>query len=68
MKKEYGGSGIPNLQGLSIYLIGSSINNYIHGEGTLLKRVIDTKYNTKDPNILCCHGDKHQPFGIYGVM
>jgi hypothetical protein len=55
MKKDYGGLGIPNLQDLNICLVGSAwIKRYIHGEGSLWKKVVDAKYNTRNPNILCC--------------
>jgi hypothetical protein len=49
MKKDYGGLGIPNLQDLNVCLIGSWIRRYIDGEGSLWKRVVDAKYNTKGP-------------------
>jgi hypothetical protein len=49
MKKDYGGLGIPNLQDLNVCLIGSWIRRYINGEGSLWKRVVDAKYNTKKP-------------------
>ena len=55
MKKDFGGMGIPNLQDLNLCLIGSWIKRYIQGEGSLWKRVIDSKYNTKNPIILSCH-------------
>jgi hypothetical protein len=54
MKKEYGGLGIPNLQDLNICLVGSWIRRYIHGEGSLWKRIVDAKYNTTYPNTFCC--------------
>jgi hypothetical protein len=54
MKKEFGGMGIPNLQDLNLCLIGSWVKRYIRGEGALWKRVIDAKYNTRNPNILAC--------------
>jgi hypothetical protein len=52
MEKDFGGMGIPNLQDLNLCLIGSWIKRYIQGEGALWKRVIDAKYNTRNPNIL----------------
>ena len=55
MKKEFGGLGIPNLQDLNQCLLGSWVKRYIQGECSLWKRVVDAKYNTKNPNILCCH-------------
>jgi hypothetical protein len=67
MKKDYGGLGIPNLQDLNVCLIGSWIRRYINGEGSLWKRVVDAKYNTKNPNILCCQ-DTHPSIFWKGVM
>jgi hypothetical protein len=67
MKKEYGGLGIPNMQDHNLCLIGSWIRRYINGEGSLWKKVVDAKYNTKKPNILCCH-DTHPSVFWKGVM
>jgi hypothetical protein len=58
MRKEFGGMGIPHLQDLNLCLLGSWIKRYIQGEGTLWRKIIDSKYNTRDPNILCCQ-DAH---------
>ena len=55
MKKGFGGLGIPNLQDLNLSLIGSWSRRYIQGEGALWGEVIDTTYNTRNPNMLCCH-------------
>ena len=54
MKKEYGSLGVPNLSDLNLCLLGSWVKRYIRGEGSLWKKIIDAKYNTKNPNILCC--------------
>jgi hypothetical protein len=67
MKKEYGGLGILNMQDLNLCLIGSWIRSYINGEGSLWKKVVDAKYNTKSPNILCCHDTNPSVFWK-GVM
>jgi hypothetical protein len=67
MKKEFGGLGIPNPQDLNIYLIGSWIRRYINGEGSLWKKVVDAKYNTKSPNILCYYDTQPSVF-LKGVM
>jgi hypothetical protein len=50
----FSGLGVLNLQDLNICVVGSWIKRYINGEGSLWKRVVDAKYNTKDPIILCC--------------
>ena len=58
MRKEYGGMGVLNLQDMNLCLIGSWVKRYIVGEGSLLKKIVDSKYNTRNPNIICCH-DSH---------
>ena len=67
MKEEYGGLGIPNLQDLNICMLGSWIRRYIQGEGSLWRKVIDTKYNTRSPNILSCQ-DIHPSTFWKGVL
>jgi hypothetical protein len=69
MRKEFGGMGILNLQDLNLCLLGSWIKRYIQEEGTLWRKVIDSKYNTTDPNILCCHGAHPSTFwkGVMGA-
>jgi hypothetical protein len=67
MLKSYGGMGIPNLQDLNLFLLGSWLKRYIQAEGTLWKKVIDAKYETKRPNILCCN-DPHPSIFWKGVM
>jgi hypothetical protein len=59
--------GISNLQYLNLCLIGSWIKRYIQGEGALWKKVIDAKYNTRNPNILTCQ-DIHPSIFWKGVM
>jgi hypothetical protein len=53
VKTEYGGLGIPNLQDLNICLVGSWIKRFIQGKGSLWKKIVDAKYNTRNPNIFC---------------
>lgn len=67
MKKEFGGLGIPNLQDLNLCLLGSWVKRYINGEGSLWRKIIDAKYDTKSPNILCCQ-DPHPSLFWKGVM
>jgi hypothetical protein len=67
MRKVFGGLGIPNLKDLNVCLLGSWFKRYIQGEGTLWRKVIDSKYNTRNPNILCCH-DTHPSTFWKGVM
>jgi hypothetical protein len=67
MKKEFGGLGIPNLKDLNLCLLGSWIKRYIKAEGSIWKKIVDAKYNTRQPNILCCQ-DTHPSILLKGVM
>ena len=67
MKKRVWGYGVPNLQDMNLCLIGSWVKRYIAGEGSLWRRIVDNKYNTKSPNILCCR-DPHPSQFWKGVM
>lgn len=49
LKKEFGGTGIPNLQDLNVCLIGSWVKRCISSEGSLWRKIVDAKYNTKSP-------------------
>jgi hypothetical protein len=51
--KEFGGLGVPDLRDLNISLLGSWIRRYQNGD-RLWREVIDSKYNTKNPNVFCC--------------
>ena len=53
MKQEFGGLGIPNLHDLNICLLGSWVKRYMAGEGKIWKKIIDSKYLSNSPNILC---------------
>jgi hypothetical protein len=48
-------------------LLGSSVKRYIRAEGSLWRKVVDAKYETKSPNILCSQ-DTHPPVFWKGVM
>jgi hypothetical protein len=67
MKKEFGGLGIPNLKDLNLCLLGSWIKRYIKAEGSIWKKIVDAKYHTRQPNILCCQ-DTHPSIFWKGVM
>ena len=54
MPKEYGGLGVPNLRDLNMCLLGSWLKRYNHADSKLWKDLVDFKYNTSKPNILCC--------------
>ena len=51
MRKEYGGSGVPNLRDLILCLLGSWLKRFLVDDGRLWKHVIDHKYRTNNPNI-----------------
>lgn len=62
MKKEYGGMDVLNLQDMNVCLIGYWVKRYLAGEGSLWRRVVDNKYNTRNPDILCCHDNNPSQF------
>ena len=53
MCKKFGGLGIPNLRELNMCLLGSWLKRYQEGGEKTWKLLLDFKYNTSDPNILC---------------
>jgi hypothetical protein len=67
LKKEYGGLGIPNIRDMNLCLLASWIRRYSLDENKLWKQIVDFKYDTKNPNVLCCHGNNMSPFWK-GVM
>ena len=55
------------LYDVNFSMIGSWVKKYAQGEGSFWRKVIDAKYNTKSPNILCCM-DTH-PYNFWkGVI
>ena len=50
-EKDYGGWGIPDLSSLNLCLLASWINRYHLNEAAIWKKIIDFKYNCKNPNI-----------------
>jgi hypothetical protein len=52
-RKEFGGWGITDLSCLNMCLLISWINRYQLSSNVIWKRIIDYKYNTKNPNIFC---------------
>jgi hypothetical protein len=54
MKKEYGGLGIPDLRELNLCQLGSWIRRYVVDKDKIWKQLVDFKYRTSKPNILCC--------------
>lgn len=53
MLKEFGGLGVPNLRNLNYCLLASWVRRYNVDEHKLWRQLIDHKYNTDRPNILC---------------
>ena len=54
MPKEYGGLRILNLRDLNMRLLSSWLNRYNHAGNKLWRSLLDFKYNTSKPKILCC--------------
>jgi hypothetical protein len=54
-EKRFWRFGNTKLTRFNICLIGSWIKRYIQSEGVLWRKVLDAKYNTKNPDILSCH-------------
>lgn len=67
-KKNFEGLGVPNLQDLNVCLLSSWIKRYyVIREGSLRRKFIDARCNTKNPNTLFCH-DPHPSIFWKGVM
>jgi hypothetical protein len=66
-KKELGGFGIPDLRNLNMSLLGSWIFRYNLQSEAIWTKIVDHKYRTKNPNILCCNVVGTSPFWK-GVM
>jgi hypothetical protein len=62
LKKEHGGLGIPDLRNLNLCLLGAWVQRYQESDNKLWKNIIDSKYQTCSPNILCCHDRNASPF------
>ena len=61
-EKDYGGWGIPDFSSLNLCLLASWINRYHLNEAAIWKKIIDFKYNCKNPNIFCCPELNASPF------
>lgn len=53
MCKDFGGLGIPDMRDLNLCLLGSWIKRYQADGGKMWRQVLDSKYNTNNPNIFC---------------
>ena len=54
--------GILDLSSLNLCLLASWINRYHLNEAAIWKKIIDFKYNCKNPNIFCCPELNASPF------
>jgi hypothetical protein len=61
-RKEEGGLGIPDLRDLNLWLLASWVNRYQSDPPSVWKEIIDHKYLTAAPNILCCEDRQSSPF------
>jgi hypothetical protein len=62
-KKEHGGLGFPDLRDLNLCLLASWIQRYQNAEARLWREIVDKKYQTCYPNILCCADRNSSPSG-----
>jgi len=61
-KKEFGGWGIPDLNNLNLCLLASWINRCHLSDNKIWRKIVDFKYNCRDPNIFCCPEINASPF------
>jgi hypothetical protein len=61
-KKEFGGLGIPYLRSINIALLSAWIFRYQLKKDTIWTKIIDFKYRTENPNVLCCSAVGTSPF------
>jgi hypothetical protein len=54
MEKDFGGLRVPSLRELNLCLLGYWLRRYSLDDGKIWKQLIDYKYKTENPNILCC--------------
>lgn len=67
MCKEFGGLGIPNLRDLNICLLASWLRRYQLDGDKLWKTLLNHKYDTDRPNILCTRSNEASQF-FRGIM
>jgi hypothetical protein len=67
MKKYYGVLRISSIIEMNLCLLAYWIRRYSLDEHKLWKQIVDFKYDTRNPNIFCCHGNNFSPFWN-GVM
>jgi hypothetical protein len=64
---EFGGIGAPDLKDMNMCLLASWIQRYQDSNKKLWRAIIDAKYQTCTPNIVCCNDRQASPFRK-GVM
>ena len=62
-KKEFGGLGIPDLRTLNLSLLAAWIQRNHLNNNVLWKQIVEFKYKTEQPNLLCCPDLGASPFG-----
>jgi hypothetical protein len=62
LKKEHGGLGVSDLRTLNLCLLASWVQRYQDSNDKIWKDIIDFKYKTCSPNVLCCHDRSASPF------
>jgi hypothetical protein len=53
-KKEFGGLGILDLRSLNLALLSAWIFRYQLNKTAIWTKIVDYKYKTKNPNVMCC--------------
>jgi hypothetical protein len=69
-KKEFGGLGIPDLRSLNLALLSAWIFRYRLNKNAIWTHIVDYKYRTENPNVLCCPKLGTSPFwkGVIWAM
>ena len=69
-KKDVGGLGIPDMRSLNLALLGAWIFRYHLNSNAIWRSIVDFKYKTEDPNMLCCPTVGVSPFwkGVLWVV
>jgi len=69
-RKEFGGLGIPDLRSLNLALLSAWIFRYQLNKSAIWINIVDFKYKTEKPNVLCCSTLGTSPFwkGVVWAM
>jgi len=57
-----GGLGVPDLRNLNLCLLSSWIFRYHLDSSPIWRQIVDYKYKTEKPNLLCCPDSNASPF------